>query len=385
MVNTMNAEQQTLAFTETPPTPATLAVINTARTRVAKPSAGLARTGRHASGGKTSKVTLVEATLDHSPGQIDLGGPALAQALSDPAAPPHVRLIAGWLANFSSLHTRNAYYGDLISFATYANNHGINIIEATKSDVAGFKAVLEDTDGDNRSPATVARRISAVSSFFRHLEEEGHSIGNPALLVRRPKVSTESMTPALTRTEAARLLEHAETAGPRDHALICLLLLNGLRISEICSANIGDLHTVEHHQVLKIKRKGGLVARTVLAPRTHGAIRTHIDTRTNTDGKTARGPLIIDNTGTRIDRFQALRIVGRLTKTAGIDKPITPHGLRHTFVTTARAANIDVRDVQAAVGHADPRTTMRYDQTKQRLDAHPTYIVSTHIASGESR
>jgi integrase/recombinase XerD len=378
----MNADQQTMAFTATPLVPSTVETPTKPASTI--PSAGLARTRRSISTGKTDKVSLVEATLDHSPGSIDLGGPALAQAMSDTNAPPHVRLIAGWLANFSSIHTRNAYYGDLISFATYANDHGINIIDATKTDVAGFKAVLEDIDGENRSPATVARRISAVSSFFRHLEEEGHSVGNPALLVRRPKVSTESMTPALTRTEAARLLQQAETAGPRDHALVCLLLLNGLRISEICSANIGDLHTVENHQVLKIKRKGGIVARTVLAPRTHGAIRAHIDTRTSEDGKAARGPLIIDNTGQRIDRFQALRIVSRLTNNAGIEKAITPHGLRHTFVTTARAANIDVRDVQAAVGHADPRTTMRYDQTKQRLDAHPTYIVSTHIASSET-
>ena len=47
----------------------------------------------------------------------------------------------------------------------------------------------------------------------------------------------------------------------------------------------------------------------------------------------------------------------------------------------ARAANVDVRDIQTAVGHADPRTTMRYDQTKQRLDAHPTYTVTTHITA----
>lgn len=133
--------------------------------------------------------------------------------------------------------------------------------------------------------------------------------------------------------------------------------------------------------MLKIRRKGGLVARTVLAPRTHAAIRSHIDTRTTNDGKPARGALLIDREGRRLDRHDAARIITRLTRAAGITKPITPHGLRHTFVTTARAANVDVRDVQAAVGHADPRTTMRYDQTKQRLDAHPTYTVTTHITA----
>jgi len=332
--------------------------------------------------GQNAKVSLVEATIEHSPAVVDLSGPALADAMSDPDAPGHSRLIAGWLADFTSPHTRAAYYGDLLAFARYANAHGLNILQASKADVAGFKAVLEDPDGDHLSPASVARRISAVSSFYRHLEHEGVTTANPALLVRRPKVSEESMTQALTRGEAARLLEAADTAGPRDHALICLLLLNGLRVSEVCAANIGDLHTVEHHQVLKIRRKGGLVARTVLAPRTHATVRAHIDSRM-VDGK-ARGLLIIDSVGRRLDRHDATRIVSRLTKQIGVEKTITPHSLRHTFVTTARAANIDVRDIQTAVGHADPRTTMRYDRTNQRLDAHPTYGVTAHLLAADT-
>ena len=382
----MNAEQQHLDLTGTAVALVPVIVEPPGRPAATARSTGLPAPGRGVRASRTgqrgqeAKVSLIAATIDNSPATVDLTGPALAAAIADPDADPHVRLIAGWLANFSSTHTRAAYYGDLLGFARYANTHRLNILGASKADVAGFKAILEDVDADNLSPATVARRISAVSSFYRHLEQEGVTTGNPALLVRRPRVSDESMTPALTRVEAARLLEYADQAGPRDHALICLLLLNGLRVSEVCAANIGDLHSVEHHQVLKIRRKGGLVARTVLAPRTHAAIRGHIDTRT-VDGKPARGALLIDTEGRRLDRHDAARIITRLCRTAGINKPITPHGLRHTFVTTARAANVDVRDVQAAVGHADPRTTMRYDQTKQRLDAHPTYTVTTHITA----
>ena len=178
-------------------------------------------------------MSLIDATIEHSPAAVDLTGPALADAMSDPHAPGHSRLIALWLADFTSPHTRAAYYGDLLAFARYANAHGLNMLHASKADVAGFKAILEDLDGDHLSPASVARRISAVSSFYRHLEHEGVTTANPALLVRRPKVSEESMTQALTRSEAARLLEAADTAGPRDHALICLLLLNGLRVGSL--------------------------------------------------------------------------------------------------------------------------------------------------------
>ena len=288
----MNPEQQHLDLTATTTTNTALVPVIVAtpfRPAATARSTGLPATGRGVHTARTArhcteaKVSLIMATIEHSPAAVDLTGPALATAIADPDAEPHVRLIAGWLANFSSTHTRAAYYGDLLGFARYANTHRLNILNASKADVAGFKAILEDVDGGNLSPATVARRISAVSSFYRHLEQEGVTTSNPALLVRRPRVSDESMTPALTRIEAARLLEHADQAGPRDHALICLLLLNGLRVSEVCAANIGDLHTVEHHQVLKIRRKGGLVARTVLAPRTHAAIRSHIDTRTTND------------------------------------------------------------------------------------------------------
>jgi integrase/recombinase XerD len=351
------------------------------RSAALTPASRGTRSGR--SGPGETKIGLATATIHHSPAQIDLSGAGLANAIADPDAEGHVRLIAGWLAGFTSIHTRAAYMGDLLLFARYANTAGFNILNATKTDVAGFKAVLEDPDVGGLAPASVARRITAVSSFFNHCVVDEVMAANPALLVRRPRLSEESMTQALTRVEAARLLEHAAAAGPRDQALACLLMLNGLRVSEVCAANISDLHTVENHQVLKVRRKGGIVARTVLAPLTYGAVRAHLDARA-VDGKPARGPLLLDREGHRLDRHDATRIVARLARAAGVTKTITPHSLRHTFVTTARAANIDVRDVQAAVGHSDVRMTMRYDRSHQRLDAHPTYAVTTHLIATDT-
>lgn len=74
----------------------------------------------------------------------------------------------------------------------------------------------------------------------------------------------------------------------------------------------------------------------------------------------------------------------RLAKHAGIDKKISPHSLRHSFITAALDAGVALRDVQEAASHADPRTTMRYDRARQSLDRHATYIVSTFVA-GASR
>jgi integrase/recombinase XerD len=95
------------------------------------------------------------------------------------------------------------------------------------------------------------------------------------------------------------------------------------------------------------------------------------------------GPVLLNSRGTRIDRHAATRRLRRLAETAGIQVTRAhPHMLRHTFVTTMLDAGVDLRDVQIAARHADPRTTMRYDQARQNLDRHPNYILAAFTASG---
>lgn len=85
-----------------------------------------------------------------------------------------------------------------------------------------------------------------------------------------------------------------------------------------------------------------------------------------------------------MDRYAADRTVKRLARLAGIGKRISPHSLRHSFITAALDAGVPLRDVQEAASHADPRTTMRYDRGRGSLDRHPTYIVATFL-TGASR
>jgi integrase/recombinase XerD len=84
--------------------------------------------------------------------------------------------------------------------------------------------------------------------------------------------------------------------------------------------------------------------------------------------------------GRQLDRHAASKVIVRLARAAGISKRITPHSLRHTFVTLALDAGAQLRDVQDAAGHADPRTTRRYDRARNSLDRNPTYAVAAHIA-----
>ncbi len=137
------------------------------------------------------------------------------------------------------------------------------------------------------------------------------------------------------------------------HALISLLALNGLRVSEATGADIEHLGLERGHRTLTITRKGGKVVTIPLAPRMARAIDLAIGERTE-------GPVFLAADGRRLDRHAAGRIVRRTARRAGIVKLITPHTLRHAFITYQFFdVGVSLHDVQEAASHADPRTTMR--------------------------
>ena len=87
-------------------------------------------------------------------------------------------------------------------------------------------------------------------------------------------------------------------------------------------------------------------------------------------------------TGERLLPSAAYRTVQALARRAGIEKSISPHSLRHSFVTAALDAGASLRDVQDAAGHADPRTTRRYDRARYNLDRYPGYALASYLAHG---
>lgn len=97
------------------------------------------------------------------------------------------------------------------------------------------------------------------------------------------------------------------------------------------------------------------------------------------DGRTA-GPILRTRTGRRMDLAGTTRALTRVAGAAGITRPISPHGLRRTFCTTGPVAGISIRDIQNAMRHADPRTTMRYDMAKANLERHAAHAVAAYLA-----
>jgi integrase/recombinase XerD len=144
-------------------------------------------------------------------------------------------------------------------------------------------------------------------------------------------------------------------------------------VSGATGADIEHLGLERGHRTLVITRKGGKVVAIPLAPRTARAIDLAI-------GERAAGPLFTAADGRRLDRHGAARVVRRVTRRAQIAKHVSPHTLRHAFITAALDAGVPLRDVQEAASHADPRTTMRYDRARTSLDRHATYIVAAFVA-----
>jgi site-specific recombinase XerD len=201
-----------------------------------------------------------------------------------------------------------------------------------------------------RAQATIARRLSTVACFYRYAEQEELIAVSPAAHVRRPRLDYESHVTGLDRNEVGALLVAAGLAGSRDHALVSLLALNGLRVSEAIGAKIEDLGLERGHRTLRILRKGGKVVTIPLAPRTARAIDLAVVER-------CEGPIFAGASGERIDRHAAGRIVRRIARRAEIAKRVRPHTLRHAFITAALDASVPLRVVQEAASHADPRTT----------------------------
>ena len=171
--------------------------------------------------------------------------------------------------------------------------------------------------------ATVTRRLSTIAGFYRYAVQEELRDRSPAAHVRRPRVDYESHAVALDRNEPGALLVAAALGPPAGH------------------------------RTLTITRKGGKVVTVPLAPRTARAIDLAIGERTE-------GPVFLAADGRRLDRHGAGRIVRTTARRAGIGKLVTPHTLRHAFITAALDAGVPLREVQEAASHTDPRTTMRY-------------------------
>jgi len=172
--------------------------------------------------------------------------------------------MAGLLSGYSGL-TRDAYALDLRQYTAWCTQHGLHLFAAGRVDIETFRGDME-TAGKAR--ATIARRLCTIAGFYRYAVEEELLDHSPAAHVHRPRLDYESHATALDRNELGALLIAAGLGTAQEHALISLLALNGLRISEALGADITSMGSERGHRTLTVLRKGGKIVTIPLAPRT---------------------------------------------------------------------------------------------------------------------
>ncbi|MCQ4119906.1 tyrosine-type recombinase/integrase [Rhodococcus tibetensis] len=286
-------------------------------------------------------------------------------------------IVAGFLARYGNEHTFEGYRTDLKILFDWCGHHGLDpIVDVERPHLELFARHLE-LERHNR-PATVNRRIAAIKMFYWLAEEDGHIAKSPARNVRLPKVHQDkTRTMGMSRAEFAAIHTAAQKSTNRvtDEALVMLMGILGMRVSEVCELDIANCQGAEGgHRVITFVGKGGKPATLPMPVPVMRAVDAAIGDRTS-------GPLLLRRDGTAMTRRSADRVVKRLANVAGIKKTVSPHSFRNTMIVSALDAGVPLRDVQDAARHSDPRMTMKYDHARKSLDRHASYVVSTYIGA----
>ena len=273
--------------------------------------------------------------------------------------------------------TRHAYGVDLGQLADWAQGHDLGPLELGSREIRRFAGVLSERGA---SKSTIARKLAAIRSFYRHLVDRGELEANPADLVASPK--RDSYLPRVLKPrEVAELLSRMPASTPlelRDKAMFEVAYSAGLRAEEIVNLDTASLDP--DAEELRVEGKGG---RTRILPAGEPCWRALDEylrrARPALSQETDRPEpaLFLSKTGRRLSTSDVRRRLRIATRRAALDAGVSPHTLRHSFATHLLEGGADLRAIQELLGHASISTTQTYTRVEsQRLKqayarAHP--------------
>lgn len=292
-----------------------------------------------------------------------------------------------WLANITNPKTRRAYKEDVNDFSDFAGlRRPVELRGVTRAHVIAWR---KDIELRQLSPATIRRKLSALSSMFDYLCEHNAVAGNPVDGVKRPLANgNEGSTPALGDAQARTLLEAppADTLkGMRDRAILATLLYHGLRREELCRLLVKDVQSREGVVHFRIQGKRDKIRYVPVHPAAQRLIEEYL-VRAKHE-KDLEGPLFrpVKNNRTEeklnrpLDPASVYRnIVRHYGLLAGVSVAVNGlcvHSLRATAATNALSHQADIAKVQEWLGHANVSTTRLYDRRKTRPEDSPTFKV----------
>jgi site-specific recombinase XerD len=308
----------------------------------------------------------------------------LAELMRSASATPAVlTATAAWLSGErrQSRYTQDGYITDLSRWVAWCQMRGQDLacVPATEADLfaAGMRAA-------GLQEATRARRLSAVSSWFAYLMRADAAAFNPfGEGMERPKQPEVSKTRGMSEDQLDRLLACSrERETPRTFALLTLMASTACRVSSATGAQLSGIGDDRGYRVIDLPVKGGKTKRFVMPALMVEAIDRWLAVR-----GPEPGPLFVTASFRPLSQPEVYRLIQRVASAAGIPQAaeLSPHSIRHTVLTILHDRGYPTHVIQDLAGHADSRTTRRYDLARESLDRSPANDLGAIFASGIAR
>lgn len=271
--------------------------------------------------------------------------------------------------------TRTHYETVLRLLFEWMEQKGMSPLDADRRSLESFGRYLESERGCR--PSTVANYLSVVKGYFKFAFIDDWIPKSPAEYVDLPRhYDDDAKRTWLNRSEFAAVRNRARDTHVMEYALVTMLGMLGLRISEALSVHVEEFQMEERgHRILRIVGKGKKPAVIPLPV----AVYRVMDAAT---GDRESGQLLLRPiTGEPMNRRSAAWAIARLARECGIETNITPHSFRRTYITESLRAGIPVHVVQYGARHADPRQTLKYDRSEKDHDAHVNHALANHMAA----
>ena len=265
-----------------------------------------------------------------------------------------------------SEHTVRNYRIDLSQFLDFVREK--QALEAEEALLAGidFRLIREYFGRlfGRYTRTTIARKLSALRSFFAFLEKRGISQGNPAADVSTPK-QEKTLPTYLPVDDMFRLLERPDRGKPlglRDLAMLEVLYSCGIRVSELSGLNLSSVDFDQ--RLVRVVGKGDKERIVPIGREALKALQAYLDASVSVRKKAGidswNSPLFLNYRGGRLSPRSISKIVKKYGREGGLMQDITPHSLRHTFATHLLDGGADLRSVQELLGHVSLSTTQKY-------------------------
>ena len=278
-----------------------------------------------------------------------------------------------WLAKFSSENTREAYQRSVASFiATLGIRTPDDLYTVKQAHVLAWRASLEKA---GLSQASIANRLSSLSSLYKNLTDQQLTASNPVAGVKRPKTGNAGIgsgkSPTLSKRQVRRMLDapNADTLqGLRDRALLHVYFYVGARCSEPALLKVKDFGYDAEFPILALTIKGKKTNTVAINLECAKTIREYLDASSHGFDQDAFifQPVKNGKHGAPLSRAQLYKLFYRYARMAGIDSTAFPHMARATMITAAFEAGCAGEDIQRTVGHSSITTTEGYNHTAQK-------------------